>query len=422
MEGTSEVTAFITNDAVVLGILMVILAVIFKTSSSSKPGWIKFYKVIPALLLCYFVPSILNSAGIISGDSSNLYFVASRYLLPASLVLLCLSIDLKGIVKLGPKAIIMFFAGTLGIVLGGPIAILAVSAFAPDLIGGSGPDEVWRGLATVAGSWIGGGANQTAMKEIYGASDQLFSAMITVDVIVANIWMAFLLIGAGMSEKLDKKLKADSSAIQEVKKGIEDYAASITKVPKLTDIMIICAIGFGGTAIAHFGADIMTPIMQGKKEFLEAYRLTSMSSHFFWLVVIATIMGLVFSFTKLKSYEGAGASKFGSAFLYVLVATIGMKMDILAIFDNLELFLIGIIWMLVHVIILLLVAKIIKAPFFFVAVGSQANVGGAASAPIVASAFSPALAPVGVLLAVFGYAVGTFGAIFCAQLMQVVSQ
>jgi uncharacterized membrane protein len=422
MEGTSEATAFITNDAVVLGILMTILAVIFKTSSSSKPGWTKFYKVIPALLLCYFVPSILNSAGIISGDSSNLYFVASRYLLPASLVLLCLSIDLKGIVRLGPKAIIMFFAGTLGIVLGGPIAILAVSAFAPDLIGGSGPDEVWRGLATVAGSWIGGGANQTAMKEIYGASDQLFSAMITVDVIVANIWMAFLLIGAGMSEKLDKKLKADSSAIEEVKKGIEDYAASITKVPKLTDIMIICAIGFGGTAIAHFGADFMTPIMQGKKEFLETYRLTSMSSHFFWLVIIATIMGLIFSFTKLKSYEGAGASKFGSAFLYILVATIGMKMDVLAIFDNLELFLIGIIWMLVHVIILLVVAKIIKAPFFFVAVGSQANVGGAASAPIVASAFSPALAPVGVLLAVFGYAVGTFGAIFCAQLMQIVSQ
>jgi uncharacterized membrane protein len=422
MEGTSEAAAFITNDAVVLGILLTILAVIFKTSGSKNPTWAKFYKVIPALLLCYFVPSVLNSLGVISGETSSLYFVASRYLLPASLVLLCLGIDLKAITKLGPKAIIMFFAGTLGIILGGPIAILAVSAFAPDLIGGSGPDEVWRGLATVAGSWIGGGANQTAMKEIYGASDQLFSAMITVDVIVANIWMAFLLIGAGMTEKLDKKLKADSSAIEEVKKGIEDYAASITKVPNLSDIITICAIGFGGTAIAHFGADLITPIMQTKKEFLEAYRLTSMSSHFFWLVVIATIMGLIFSFTKLKSYEGAGASKFGSAFLYVLVATIGMKMDILAIFDNLELFLIGIIWMAVHVIILLVVAKIIKAPFFFVAVGSQANVGGAASAPIVASAFSPALAPVGVLLAVFGYAVGTFGAIFCAQLMQLVSQ
>jgi uncharacterized membrane protein len=358
---------------------------------------------------------------LISGDASNLYFVASRYLLPSSLVLLCLSIDLKGILKLGPKALIMFFAGTLGIVFGGPIAILAVSAFAPEIVGGSGPDEVWRGLATVAGSWIGGGANQTAMKEIYGASDELFSAMITVDVIVANIWMAFLLIGAGMAEKIDGFFKGDTSAITELKEKVQNYHASIAKPSTLTDIMIICAIGFGGTAIAHIIADIVTPIMESKKETLEAYRLTSMASHFFWIVVVATIMGVSFSFTKLKKYEGAGASKFGSAFLYVLVATIGMKMDIMAIFDNIGLFLVGLIWMLVHVIVLLTVAKLIKAPFFFVAVGSQANVGGAASAPIVASAFSSALAPVGVLLAVFGYAVGTFGAILCAQLMQVVS-
>ncbi len=411
-----------TNDATVLGILLFVLAIVFYTSSSKNPKWLKFYKVIPSLLLCYFLPSLLNSMGIISGEESSLYFVASRYLLPSSLVLLCLSIDLKGIMRLGPKAIIMFLSGTLGIIIGGPVAILAVSAFAPEIFGGSGPDEVWRGLATVAGSWIGGGANQTAMKEIYGSSDQLFSAMITVDVIVANIWMAFLLVGAGMSSKIDSWFKADSSAIEEVKEGIQAYRNSISRTASLTDIMIICAIGFGGTALAHFGSDIITPFMETKKEWLSEYRLTSMASAFFWIVVIATLTGLVLSFTKFKKYEGAGASKFGSAFLYILVATIGMKMDILAIFNNLGLFLVGIIWMLVHVIILLLVAKLIKAPFFFVAVGSQANVGGAASAPIVASAFSPALAPVGVLLAVFGYAVGTFGAIICAQVMQIVSQ
>ncbi|MAY84827.1 MAG: hypothetical protein CMP59_11910 [Flavobacteriales bacterium] len=420
MEEASN-TAVFTNDAVVLGILIGILALIFYTASQKSNFWVKFYKFIPALLLCYFIPSILNSAGLISGEESNLYFVASRYLLPTSLVLLCLSIDLDGILKLGPKALIMFFAGTIGIILGGPIAILSVSAFAPEIVGGSGPDEVWRGLATVAGSWIGGGANQTAMKEIYQASDELFSAMITVDVIVANLWMAFLLIGAGMSERIDNVFKGDTSAISSLKQKVADYHASIARNTSLTDIMIICAIGFGGTAFSHVVADIMTPIMESKKEFLETYRLTSLSSHFFWIVVVATLMGLAFSFTKLKQYEGAGASKFGSAFLYVLVATIGMKMDIMAIFDNIGLFLVGIIWMLVHVIILLGVAKLIKAPFFFVAVGSQANVGGAASAPIVASAFSPSLAPVGVLLAVFGYAVGTFGAIFCAQLMQVVS-
>lgn len=421
MDDITKSAALFTNDAVVLGILIVLLAAIFYTSSLKGKFWPKFYKFVPALLLCYFLPSVLNSLGVISGDESNLYYVASRYLLPASLVLLCLSIDIKGVMRLGSKAVIMFFAGTFGIVFGGPIAILAVSYFAPEIVGGSGPDEVWRGLATVAGSWIGGGANQTAMKEIFGASDELFSAMITVDVIVANIWMAFLLIGAGISSRMDKAFKADASAITHVKESIQNYRASISRVTNLTDIMVIVAIGFGGMAIAHFGSDVITPIMVKHKDFLSEYRLTSMASNFFWIVVIATLIGLGLSFTKMKKYEGAGASKFGSTFLYILVATIGMKMDITAIFDNLGLFVIGLIWMLVHVIVLLLVAKLIKAPFFFVAVGSQANVGGAASAPIVASAFSPALAPVGVLLAVFGYAVGTFGAIFCAQLMQVVS-
>lgn len=411
----------ISNDAVVLGILLLILASVFFTSSLKTPFWTKFYKFIPALLLCYFIPSIFNSTGIISGEESNLYFVASRYLLPSSLVLLCLSIDIKGIMKLGPKALIMFLAGTVGIVIGGPIAILITSYIAPDILQGSGPDEVWRGLATVAGSWIGGGANQTAMKEVYGASDKLFSAMITVDVIVANVWMAFLLIGAGYSDILDKKFKADNSAIKELKEHVEEFQKDNARIPSLTDLMVILCIGIGGTAIGHVFADWLGPWFSERMDWLMKYNLTALSSGFFWLVVVATTIGLILSFTRFKKYEGAGASKIGSVMLYILVATIGMKMDITAIFRNPGLFLIGFIWMLIHVIVLLSVGKLIKAPFFFTAVGSQANVGGAASAPIVASAFSPALAPVGVLLAVFGYALGTYMAIICAQLMLLVS-
>jgi uncharacterized membrane protein len=144
-------------------------------------------------------------------------------------------------------------------------------------------------------------------------------------------------------------------------------------------------------------------------------------SDFFWIIVISTTIGLGLSFTKAKSLEGVGASKWGSVFIYILVATIGMRMNIAEVFENLGLFAIGLIWMLVHVIILILVGKLIKAPFFFIAVGSQANVGGAASAPVVASAFSPSLAPVGVLMAVLGYALGTYGAIICAYIMQFVS-
>ena len=411
----------ITNDAIVLGLLIMILASIFYTSSQKTPFWTKFYKFIPALLLCYFIPSVFNSLGIISGESSSLYFVASRYLLPTSLVLLCLSIDMKGIIRLGPKALIMFLSGTAGIVIGGPLAILITSMIAPDILNGSGPNEVWRGLATVAGSWIGGGANQTAMKEVYGASDKLFSAMITVDVIVANVWMACLLIGAGYSDLLDKKFKADNSAIKDLKESVEKYQLESARVTTLTDLMIILSIGIGGTAIGHVFADWLGPFFETKMDWLMEWNLTSLASGFFWLVVVATTIGLVLSFTKLKQYEGAGASKVGSAMLYILVATIGMKMDIMAIFENPGLFLIGFIWMIIHVIVLLSVGKLIRAPFFFTAVGSQANVGGAASAPIVAAAFSPALAPVGVLLAVLGYALGTYMAIVCAQIMQIVS-
>jgi uncharacterized membrane protein len=517
-----------TNDAVIFGLLMLVLAGIFYTANQETTFWKKFYTIVPALLLCYFVPALLNyPLGLIApeffvGDAlinflqaqniifdeallrslsfeeiktylesigvdaygygqfieykvapfteptsfdvesllgflkkneiplegidlsqlsfaateefliasgveaegyssfiqkSKLYFVSSRYLLPASLVLLCLSIDFNSIRKLGPKALIMFLAATTGIIIGGPIALLVTSYLFPNLLSVS-PDELWRGLSTVAGSWIGGGANQTAMKEIFQVKDNLFATMIIVDVIVANIWMGFLLYGAGISEKIDKKLQADASAIEELKERVSSYRASVAQMPTTTTNFLLAGIAFGGVALAHWGADVIVPALSAYKDTLESLRLNSLLSGFFWLIVIATTVGIVLSFTKARRLEGAGASRIGSVFIYILVATIGMKMNLGQIWDNIGLFAIGILWMLIHVIILLLTAKLIRAPFFFVAVGSQANIGGAASAPIVASAFSPALAPVGVLMAVLGYALGTYGALICALMMQ----
>ena len=408
----------ITNNAVVLGILLVILSIIFHTSSSNRPFWKKFYKYVPALVLCYFVPSLLNSFGIVNGDDPELYFVASRYLLPASLVLFTLSIDLKVFLKLGTKANIMMFTATIGIIIGGPISVWIVSQFAPDIVGGKGPDAVWRGLATLAGDWIGGGANQAAMKEVFEVSDDLFSAMITVSVIIYGFWMAFLLYGAGITERIDRYLKADTTAIERVKEKMEKYQAENIRVSTFNDLFKIIAVAFGVVAIAHLAADTLAPFLKNNFPILQKFSVTS---GFFWVVVISTTGGLLLSFTKLRNLEGAGASKIGSVFLYVLVGVLGLKMNILAIFDNPGLLLVGTIWILIHIIILLVVGKLIKAPFFFIAVGSQANIGGAASAPIVAVAFHPSLAPVGVLLAVLGYAIGTYGAWLCGILMQAVA-
>ena len=254
------------------------------------------------------------------------------------------------------------------------------------------------------------------MKEVFEVGDHLFSAMIAVDVIIANIWMAFLLYGAGIQLKIDRWLQADTTALVDLKEKIDVYRAQIIRMPDLTDTMKIMSVGFGVTALAHIGSDIIAPWISTFAPELEKFSLTS---GFFWLIVLATTIALGLSFTKVRNLEGVGASRYGSLFLYILVATIGMKMDLLAIFDHPGLFLVGFIWMVIHALLLIGVAKWIKAPFFFMAVGSQANVGGAASAPIVASAFYPSLAPVGVLLAVLGYAVGTYGAWLCGIIMQI---
>ncbi|MBM56365.1 MAG: hypothetical protein CMB32_07395 [Euryarchaeota archaeon] len=418
------------NDAVVLGLLAVTLAGIFY--AAQQPSMKKFFTFIPTLLLCYFIPAAFNSFGLVDGEASSLYFVSSRYLLPASLVLLCLSIDLKGIYNLGPKAIIMFFAATFGIIIGGPIALYVVGSFNPEVFGGDSPEAMWRGLSTVAGSWIGGGANQAALKEISGTLDKQFSIMLIVDVFVANLWMPFLLYGAGHTKKIDSWLKADSTAVDTLKKKVEEYQDSIARVPSFTDLIVLVGIAFGSVAIAHLVADFASVSIHDSFQAILADNpnsfvkfLSSLEKGFFWIVVVATALGVGMSFSKAKEYEGAGASKLGSIFLYILVATIGMKMNVGELIANWSTYssaiIIGLLWMLVHIIVLLVVAVIIKAPLFFVAVGSQANVGGAASAPIVASAFSPALAPVGILLAVLGYAVGTIGAIICMEWMHVIS-
>jgi len=201
---------YFTNDAIVLGLLLSVLSFVFFTSTS-KNKWIqKFYTIFPPLLLCYFLPALLHwPLNLISGENSVLYKVSSQYLLPASLIFLCLSIDLKGVWNLGPKALIMFLTGSLGVIIGGPIALLTVKYLFPDLIQ-TNPEDLWRGLSTIAGSWIGGGANQTAMKEIFSVNENLFAVMIVVDVVVANVWMGLLLYGASITDKLDKWLKADT--------------------------------------------------------------------------------------------------------------------------------------------------------------------------------------------------------------------
>lgn len=435
---------FFTDDTIVFGLLMLLLAFVFYTSSIKEGFWKKFYIIFPSLLMCYLLPSIFSSLNIISPEwllldengneilnelgkpkteKSKIYYVASRFLLPAALVLMTLSIDLKAMFKLGPKALIMFFTGTIGVIIGGPIAILIVSIFSPETVGGADFDAVWRGLSTIAGSWIGGGANQAAMLEVFKYNQEKYGAMVLIDIVVANIWMAVLLFGIGRKERIDQWLKADNSSIEELKNKVSTYAASVTRNPSLTDLMIILGIAFTAVGLSHWGSNTVSEVLKANIPAVNdpTTFVSTFGDQFFWMVTFATALGIAFSYTKLKQYEGAGASKIGSVFIYILVASIGMKMDLGSVLSNPGLLIVGLIWMAIHVLLMIVVAKLIRAPFFFLAVGSKANIGGAASAPIIATAFHPSLASVGVLLAVFGYVIGTYGALLSAFLMEIVA-
>lgn len=403
--------ALIQNDAVVFGILMSIVAFTFYTSSLSSRFWQKFYAFVPSILVCYFVPGLLNAFGVISGDESKLYEVVSKFLLPACLVYFTISIDFKALKKLGPKALIVFLAGSVGVMIGGPLAIWIVKHINPVIVEG----ETWRGLATIAGSWIGGSANQTALKEVFQPGPEIFSQAIAVDVITAELWLALLLYGVGNAAKLDAWFKADTSTVDEIRKKVEREQHENQRIPTTNDLVMILFAGFGTTALAHFLADLIVPFIEIHFPELKKFSLTSSS---FWVISLATIFGILLSQTKAKNLEKAGASKFGSLFLFILITTIGMKMNIFAALENPGLFLIGIIWMLTHAFFTLVAAYWVKAPFFFTAVGSQANVGGAASASVVAAAFHPSLASVGVLLAILGYALGTYCGYLTGLMMQ----
>jgi uncharacterized membrane protein len=402
----------IADDAVVLGLLAATLGAVFWTQQSPHPALRTFYRYVPALLLCYLIPSLYNTIGLIDGEASQLYFVSSRYLLPATLVLLTLAIDFPAIVRLGPKALILFFTGTLGVVIGGPLAVLVVSAVDPEIVSG----DVWRGLTAVAGSWIGGGANQAAMKEVFGIPDSLFGTMVAVDVLVASVWMAALLWIAANAARLDAASGADTSAMTALRERVETFERQHARIPSFTDLMLIVAVGFGLTGASHA---IGTPLASWIAGAAPALARFSLTSSFFWIVVLATTFGVAASFTRARELEGAGASKVGQALLYILIASIGMQMNLGAVFTHPGLFLVGAIWLAFHAGLMVLVARLIRAPMFYLAVGSQANIGGAASAPVVASAFHPALAPVGVLLAVLGYALGTYAGWLTGLLLRI---
>ena len=388
----------IQNPMAVLTVLLTVLSLLFL--AEQHPVGARVFRVLPILVLVYFVPTLLSNTGLIP-TQSELYGFVSAYLLPASLVLQVLSMDLPAISRLGRGAVLLFLAGTAGIIVGGPLAYLLLGHLMPADLG----DQAWKGLAALSGSWIGGSANFVAIGQSIGASDSTLSMMVVVDVGVSNMWTAVLLYFAGRERQMDERLGADRRAIDVVREQVERFQASVLRPASLMDLVWILTIGLGSTVVCTWVAKQLPNI-------------GTIITGFTWVVILVTTVGVALSFTPMRRLEGAGASRIGALFLYVLVMTIGAKADFRRLLDAPAMVAVGVVWMAVHAAFILGTRRLLRAPIFFAAVGSQANVGGAASASIVAAAFHPALAPVGVMLAVAGYVLGTYGGLLCAAILE----
>ena len=355
----------------------------------------RVFKFLPPVIWAYFVPMLSTTLGIIPPESP-VYDWMSTYLLPFALFLLMITVDIRAILRLGPMALIMMLAGTAGIVIGGPIAFGLLGGFFAD-------PEAWKGFAALSGSWIGGTANLVAIQESVGASASTLAPLLVVDVVVGYGWMGVLIFLSAYQDRFDRWVGADASHVQELNKRMESLNQERTPA-EIGDYAFIVGIALAAAVGSRLTGDLLP-------------ELGSVISSGTWAVLIVVTVGLVLSFTPLQDLERKGASKIGYFALYLLLTSIGAKADLSVVLDVPMYLVTGAVWIAIHILVLFAAARYFKAPLFFVATGSMANVGGAASAPIVAGVYLPAMAPVGLLMGVAGYILGIYAALGCSWLI-----
>ncbi|WP_270180270.1 DUF819 family protein [Alkalihalobacillus sp. CinArs1] len=392
--------ALIQQPMAIFAYLIAIVGIVFMLSTVQYGPIKKFFGYLPPLIWMYFLPMLSTTFGIIP-QSSDLYSFLSTYMLPAGLLLLMISTNVPATFKLGGKAILVFLAGTLGVVVGGPIAFF--------LFQGILPDEAWRGVGALAGSWIGGSGNMGAMIEAFKTPDDILSPIILTDTLVGIGWMGVMISLANFQERFNKWNKADNSTIKRVNAEIATDVERNAKPLQLPQLFGILAIGFAGSYLIRLFADL---------SFIPKSDVMSTST---WTFLIITAVGILLSFTKVRKLEYYGASKFGYMGIYLFLTAIGAQANLMDIVQAPQFILMGMVWLAIHVLFIFIAARLLRAPLFFVAVGSQGNIGGTSSAPIVASVFQPALAPVGLLMGILGNVVGTYAALICGQLARMIA-
>ncbi len=378
----------------------------------------KFFHYLPPLIFCYFLPMIATTLGVIP-KKSDLYSWFNTVFLPPVLLLLLLSADLKAILRLGPRAVGVFLAGSFGIIAG------AMLGFA--LFHGRLDPHGAQNIGALTGSWIGGSANMFAVKSALEIPDEAFSPMIIVDSVFAYSWMGMLIACARLQEAYARRFRAETSALDDVNRRVGEFASAKRDPATTRDLLVMFAVAMVGgwlcMTAGKWGAAQVRPWAESLKaagslrgaSIVESFSASTLT------IIVVTALGVVLSFTPLRKLERTGASNLGYAMLFLLLPTFGAQADLREIGRLHWYAAVAVTMLATHGLCIFAAMRLTRAPLFFGATASQANVGGPASASVVAATYQPALAPVGVLLGILGGILGTYSGLIAAQLCRLIA-
>jgi uncharacterized membrane protein len=361
---------------------------------AGNPRTKHLFSFLPSMFWIYFLPMVLSTCGIIDAKSP-IYGGITRYLLPPALFLLLLNVDFKAISRLGPAALVMFFAGTFGIMLG---MVVSFVIFKP-LVGA----QFWSGFGALSASWTGGSANMIAVKEALNTPDAVFLPMVIVDTIVPYVWMGILVALAVHQKGFDAWNRSDRRILDDLAKRTENLSKQ-----KKQAVHPGKAILFIGLAL------LIGRVFQVLSVYFPTGR--NVLSPYAWTIILVSSFAIILSATPISRIPHTGANKSGKWILYFVLTSIGARASLHNASQVGILIGAGVVVIFIHVVILLVTARLIRAPLFLVATASLSNIAGLVSAPVVAEVYQPGLASVGLLLAILGHSLGAYNGIITGQI------
>ncbi len=383
----------ITNGFTYVAVLIFLAAVL--VTLEKKTGW-KFFRFIPAVVLLYLISMLLCTLGVWDmGETKPAYSALKNSLTYAMVFTMLLRCDIRKVLKLGPKMLIGFFSASITIVIGFVLGFVIMKPF----IG----SDAWMGLGALCGSWLGGSGNMVAVQAALDISEADMGYALVIDSIDYSLWVMFLLWAITLAPKFNKWTGADTKTLDEVSNRLEEDAKANDKKIEFQGLILLIGSAFLVSAI---GQNVGVAL-NGAMPFLDKAT---------WTVLFITVLGLIGAVSPLGKI--AGSAEVSNLLLYVVIALLASRASLLELGDAPAWILTGFIILAIHMVLMLVLSKLLKIDMFTAAVASLANIGGTASAPVLAGSYAGSLVPVGILMALMGYVIGTPLGILTAHLMQ----